>query len=60
MCVCGGGGGGGGELLTSFFNLQIAKRRRSLCGLVALADSCWGKKDNYIYIHHHQEFFTII
>ena len=39
-CVLGGVGGG---LLTPFFYLQIAKRRR-LCGLVALADSCLGKK----------------
>ena len=37
-CVCVGG------LFTPFFYLQIAKRRR-LCVLVALADSCQGKKD---------------
>ena len=43
MCVCVGWGGGGG----GFFYLQITKRR--LCGLVAVADSCQGKKDNYIY-----------
>ena len=40
VCVCVGGGGG---LLTPFFYLQIAKR--GLCGLVALANSCRGKKD---------------
>ena len=45
MCVWGGVGGGGGG--GGFFYLQITKRR--LCGLVAVADSCQGKKDNYIY-----------
>ena len=43
MCggVCVHVWGGGVYILTPFFYLQIAKRRR-LCGLVALADSCQG------------------
>ena len=53
MCVCVGGGGGGGD---PFFYLQITKR---LCGLVALADSCRGKKDIlFHYIIYYVYFLT--
>ena len=44
-CVCVLGGGG---LLTPFFYLQIAKRRR-LCGLVAMPG------EEIIFIQHHQD-----
>ena len=40
-----------------FLSIDRQEKKKIICGLVALADSCRGKKDN---VHHHQEFFTII
>ena len=42
-----GWGGGGGGITHPFLSSTDHQEKRRLCGLVALAESCWGKKDNY-------------
>ena len=54
VCAC-----GVGVTHPLFLSIDRQEKKKIICGLVALADSCRGKKDNYIYVHHHQEFFTI-